>query len=57
VDEDLVDSLTYIIDESKGKAAVTMLSGSMFAEAADEIERLRALVLTLRDDYSDIDDE
>lgn len=43
-EENLVDNLrdmAYIIDESQGKAVVTMLSGSMFNEAADEIERLR----------------
>lgn len=44
-EENLVDNLrdmAYIIDESQGEAVVTMLSGSMFSEAADEIERLRA---------------
>jgi len=45
MEEDLVDnlrSMAYIIDESRGKAVVTMLSGNMFDEAADEIEQLRA---------------
>lgn len=40
---DIVENLrdmAYIIDESQGEAVVTMLSGSMFSEAADEIERL-----------------
>jgi hypothetical protein len=43
--EDLVQSLrdmAFIIDESQGAAVVAMLSGDMFKEAADEIERLRA---------------
>lgn len=45
MEEDLVDnlrSMAYIIDESRGKAVVTMLSGSMFDDAANEIEQLRA---------------
>jgi hypothetical protein len=53
VKEDIVDSLrsmVYIIDESKGKAVVTMLSGSMFDDAADEIEYLRALCNDLSHD-------
>lgn len=32
----------FIVDETIGKAHVVMLSGSVFSEAADEIERLRA---------------
>ena len=30
----------YIVDESQGKAHVGMLSGALFRDAADEIERL-----------------
>ena len=73
-DEDIVDVLTdfaYIVDESKGVAVVTMLNGSLFLDAAAEIEQLRKeskelqatierlndLILTLRDDFIDIDDE
>jgi hypothetical protein len=54
IDEDNVDLLTdhedivqelrdfsYIIKESTGVAVVTMLEGTIFDEAADEIERLR----------------
>lgn len=55
VKEDIVDSLrsmVYIIDESKGKAVVTMLSGSMFDDAADEIEYLRALCNDLYHDLT-----
>lgn len=43
--EELVDSLrdlAFIIDECQDKAHVRMISGSLFTEAADEIERLRA---------------
>jgi hypothetical protein len=42
--EDLVESLiamSEIIDQSRGIASVLMLSGSMFSEAATEIQRLR----------------
>ena len=45
-DDDIVDNLrnmAYIIDKIQGKAVITMLSGSMLNEAADEIERLQAL--------------
>lgn len=40
--------MAYIIDESQGKAVVTMLSGSMLNEAADEIEKLREETNDLR---------
>jgi len=40
--------MAYIIDESQGEAVVTMLSGSMLTEAADEIERLREEINELR---------
>lgn len=43
-DEDIVDVLTdfaYIVDESKGVAVVTMLNGSIFLDAAEEIKKLR----------------
>jgi len=33
----------YITDESQGKAALVLLSGDMFTNAADEIEELRAI--------------
>ena len=44
--DDIVDDLrdwSTIIDDAQGKAVVSMLSGRIFADAADEIERLRAL--------------
>jgi 23S rRNA U2552 (ribose-2'-O)-methylase RlmE/FtsJ len=49
--EDLVESLrdmASIIDESQGAAVVAMLSGDMFSEAADEIERLYNEINDLR---------
>jgi hypothetical protein len=55
MDEDIVDnlrSMAYIIDESRGKAVVTMLSGNMFNEAADEIELLRAICNDLYHDLT-----
>jgi hypothetical protein len=33
--------MSEIIDQSRGIASVLMLSGSMFSEAATEIQRLR----------------
>jgi hypothetical protein len=45
--EDIVQALrdmSFIIDESQGAAVVAMLSGSLFDDAADEIERLLAEV-------------
>lgn len=45
-DEDLVQTLrnwAEIVDLSQGKAVVVMISGDVFAEAADEVERLRLL--------------
>jgi hypothetical protein len=54
-EEDIVQELrnfSYIIKESTGVAVVTMLEGTIFNEAADEIERLRyagdALALGIR---------
>jgi hypothetical protein len=35
--------MAHIIDETQGKAVVTMLSGDMFSEAADEIDYLRQM--------------
>jgi len=35
-------ALAALIDDAQGKANVTMLSGHLLAEAADEIEALRA---------------
>jgi len=43
--DDIVQELhdwQHIVDESKGRAVVVMLSGRVFGDAADEIERLRA---------------
>lgn len=51
--DDIVDDLrdwSTIIDESQGRAVVSMLSGRIFADAADEIERLRALLKEARDE-------
>jgi hypothetical protein len=54
-EEDIVQELrnfSYIVDESKGVAIVTLLEGTIFDAAADEIERLRsagdALALGIR---------
>lgn len=50
--DDIVERLCdwqAIVDESKGEAVVAMLSGRVFGEAADEIERLRAEVTRLMD--------
>lgn len=44
VSDDIVTELrdwAAITDEAQGEAAVAMLSGRVFTEAADEIERLR----------------
>lgn len=44
-DKNIVEDLRImarVVDESQGDADVTMLSGSLFDEAADEIERLTA---------------
>ena len=44
--DDIVQQLhdwQHIVDESKGDAVVVMLSGRVFGDAADEIERLRAV--------------
>lgn len=44
MDEDIVQELrawAYIVNGVQGKATIMMLSGDIFAEAADEIERLR----------------
>jgi hypothetical protein len=48
---ELVDDLRAfadIIDESKDKAVVTMLSGSIFSEAAEAIERLTIALEAVR---------
>jgi hypothetical protein len=48
---DILESLkdmAYIIDQFQGKAVVTMLSGSIFNEAADEIEKLQKEINDLR---------
>lgn len=50
MNKDLVAELhdwAYIVDESKGKAVVAMLSGAIFSEAAAEIERLQKQVKSL----------
>jgi hypothetical protein len=42
--EDIVDELrafAFIVDKAQGVAEVKMLSGSIFLQAAEEIERLR----------------
>jgi hypothetical protein len=44
-EEDIVQELrnfAYIVKECKGVAVVTLLEGTIFDEAADEIERLRS---------------
>lgn len=44
--EDIVESLramATIVEAAQGKMTMTMVSGRIFDEAADEIERLRAL--------------
>ena len=44
--DDIVTELrdwAAITDEAQGKAILVMLSGQVFADAADEIERLRAV--------------
>ena len=49
--DDIVQQLhdwQHIVDESKGDAVVVMLSGRVFGDAADEIERLRDKVQDLR---------
>jgi predicted translin family RNA/ssDNA-binding protein len=69
IDEDNIDLLTdhedivqelrdfsYIIKESTGVAVVTMLEGTIFDEAADEIERLRREVESLNFALDDIAD-
>lgn len=46
--DDIVQQLrdwAYIIEESRDKFAVTMLSGDIFDDAANEIERLRSSVV------------
>lgn len=51
--EDLVTCLrdwATITDEVQGRAALVMLSGAIFAEAADEIERLWAICHDLHHD-------
>jgi len=45
-EEDIVQELrnfSYIVDESKGVAIVTLLEGTIFDAAADEIDRLREM--------------
>jgi hypothetical protein len=49
--DDIVQELKdwqYIIGEVQGKAVVMMLSGAVFGEAADDIERLESEVKRLR---------
>ena len=46
--QDIVQDLrdwSYIVEMSRDKCAVTMLSGDIFDEAANEIERLRSSVV------------
>jgi len=46
--DDIVQQLrdwAYIIEESRDNFAVTMLSGDIFHDAANEIERLRSSVV------------
>jgi len=66
-DKNIVEDLRImarVVDESQGEAAVTMLSGSLFDEAADEIERLttqrdqwQATAAGISQDISNAEDE
>lgn len=50
-DKNIVEDLRImarVVDESQGEATVTMLSGSLFDEAADEIELLQEEINDLR---------
>ena len=50
-EEDIVQELrnfAYIVKECKGVAVVTMLEGTIFDDAADEIERLRRELAMIR---------
>lgn len=51
MDENIVTELrdwAHIIEGIKGKATMVMLSGELFTEAADEIERLRTEIAFLK---------
>ncbi len=50
-EEDIVQELrnfSYIVKECKGVAVVTLLEGTIFDAAADEIERLRRELAMIR---------
>jgi len=66
-DRNIVEELrtmARVVDESQGEATVTMLSGSLFDDAADEIERLttqrdqwQAKAAGISQDISNAEDE
>jgi uncharacterized protein YaaN involved in tellurite resistance len=66
-DRNIVEELrtmARVVDESQGEATVTMLSGSLFDDAADEIERLaterdqwQAKTAGISQDISNAEDE
>lgn len=58
--DDIVKELkdwAFIVDGVQGKASVMMLSGEIFSEAADEIERLRNTLTVIADAVKSIDGE